>query len=65
MERIISYINEDVEKIGICHILNHKEAEKLRDKLKVRFPQATIIIDELGPVVGSHLGPKAIGLCFY
>lgn len=65
MERIISYINEDVEKIGICHILNHREAEKLRDKLKVRFPQATIIIDELGPVVGSHLGPKAIGLCFY
>ncbi|HLS53092.1 MAG TPA: DegV family protein [Tissierellaceae bacterium] len=63
--KIISYIHENVEKISICHILNLEEAEKFKSTLEEKFPKASITIDDLGPVVGSHLGPKAIGICFY
>jgi DegV family protein with EDD domain len=62
---IIDKIPEDVSKIGVCHALNIDEATKLKDNLNEKFPMALITIDELGPVVGSHLGPKAIGVCFY
>lgn len=62
---IISKIPSNVQKIGICHILNVDEAERLKNTLKEKFPEAIITIDELGPVVGAHLGPRTIGICFY
>jgi fatty acid-binding protein DegV len=42
-----------------------EEARKLQDTLKENFPKAIISIDEIGPVIGSHLGPKTIGICFF
>ena len=65
LQVIIDKVNQDVEKIGICHILNYEGAEKLKNTLQDNFPNALITIDELGPVIGSHLGPGAIGICFY
>lgn len=65
LNMMISKIPQDVEKISVCYILNLQEAEKVRDKLKDKFPQAKISLDELGPVIGCHLGAGGIGLCFY
>lgn len=65
VSKIVSFINKDVEKIGICHILNLDEAIRFKLQLEELFPQALISIDDLGPVVGSHLGPKTLGICFY
>lgn len=65
ISKILSFIDNDVNRIGICHILNMEEALKIRDILMERFPNIEISIDELGPVVGSHLGPKMIGICYY
>lgn len=62
---IIDKIPQDVQKISICQILNIEEAEKIRTNLMEKFPDALITIDELGPVIGSHLGPKTIGFCYY
>lgn len=63
METIISKIPENVKRISIAHIQNLDEAEQYKNELEKRFPNTAITIDELGPVIGSHLGPKAIGLC--
>ena len=65
IKTISNKIPEDVEKISICHISTHEEALKLKKNLQDKFPEAIISIDVLGPVIGCHLGPKAMGLCFY
>lgn len=65
LSTIISKIPENVQKIGICHILNMSEATKVKKILEEKFPKALITIDELGPVIGSHLGPKTLGILYY
>ena len=62
---MVDKVPEGVQRIGICNILNEEEAEKLKARLQENFPKAIITIDELGPVIGAHLGPKALGICLY
>lgn len=62
---MIEKIPMDVERISICQILNLDEANKVKGILEEKFPNAEISIDELGPVIGAHLGPKTIGICYY
>ena len=62
---IMEKIPETVEKISICYTLNKDEAAEIQESVKKQFPNARVTIDGLGPVIGAHLGPKAIGFCFY
>ena len=62
---LLSKIPDDVKSISICHISNLEEAEKLYNNLLDKYPNAKIGIDEIGPVIGAHLGPKTLGLLFY
>ncbi len=63
LNTMIDKVPEDVKQIGICHVSNIEGAEKLRSRLVEKFPNIEIQIDELGPVIGAHLGPKGIGIC--
>jgi len=65
VSNIVERIPDNVNKISICHVLNDIEAQKLKETIEQRFNNADIFIDELGPVIGCHIGPKAIGICFY
>lgn len=65
LSTIIDKIPANVQKIGLCHILNMDEALKVKEILDEKYPNALITIDELGPVIGAHLGPKTLGICFY
>ena len=64
IKSMISSIPDNVKKISICHVSNMEEAEKIKEILQKKYQNASISIDELGPVIGSHLGPKAIGICY-
>lgn len=64
IEAMISNIPAMVNKISICHIENLEEAKEVKVILEKRFPEAKLVIDDLGPVIGSHLGPKALGICY-
>lgn len=64
IEAMIGNIPENVKRISLCQIDNMEEAEEVQALLRVRFPKAEVMIDDLGPVVGSHLGPKALGICY-
>ncbi|HPT78932.1 MAG TPA: DegV family protein [Candidatus Atribacteria bacterium] len=63
LEFMMDRIPENVAHITVCHILNEEEAEELKARLRERFPGIPVELDVIGPVIGSHLGPKAIGIC--
>jgi len=63
LEFMYGRIPEHAKHITVCHILNEDEAEKIREELQRRFRNARVTVDVIGPVIGSHLGPKAIGIC--
>jgi len=62
---IIDKIPEDVMEISICHILFEEQALDVKRSLEEKFPNITITVDEIGPVIGAHLGPETLGVCFY
>ncbi|MHC5247931.1 DegV family protein [Enterococcus sp. LJL90] len=49
-------------KLYVIHANNLLVAEEEKEKLQVKYPDAEIIIGHFGPVIGSHLGEKAIGI---
>jgi len=63
MEKMIDMIPSDSKRITICHVQNFDEANKIKVLISEKFGNALIDIDELGPVIGSHIGPKGIGIC--
>ncbi|PKM94111.1 MAG: DegV family protein [Firmicutes bacterium HGW-Firmicutes-1] len=64
IDMMVSNIPMDVKIISICQISALEEAEQIKHILSSKFAHAHINIDDLGPVIGAHLGPKAIGICF-
>lgn len=65
VSNLLSKISDDVKEINICHISNKEAADSLYNTLRERYPNAKIGIDEIGPVIGAHLGPKTLGILFY
>ena len=63
LELMISKLPNNATHISVCHIFNIVEAELIQSKLQERFKHIKVGIDVLGPVIGSHLGPKGIGIC--
>lgn len=64
IQAMIDDIPEDVKRISICQILNLEEAEEIKTKINEKFNNIEITIEEIGPVIGSHLGLKGIGICY-
>ncbi|MEA4816032.1 MAG: DegV family protein [Lachnospiraceae bacterium] len=58
-------IPDACDLIFISHADNSEAAESLEAKLKEKFPKHRIIITEIGPVIGSHTGQKAMCLIFF
>ena len=56
-------VPENAVAITVLHILSHDDARQLYRKLQEKFPRIEIEIDEIGPVIGSHLGPGGVGVC--
>ena len=61
---MIENVPKDAKAIYIPHIFNEQEAEEVKEILEERYPNAYIELTVLGPVIGAHLGPKAMGVCF-
>ncbi|MBO1299152.1 MULTISPECIES: DegV family protein [Enterococcus] len=64
-EQIIGKRNEEIKppvKLYVIHANNLEVAEEEKAKLQKQYPQAEIEIGHFGPVIGSHLGEKAIGI---
>lgn len=64
MDKMVELIPKEAFKISVCHIFALEEAQLLKETIQSLFPKAHVTIDELGPVIGAHLGPKALGICY-
>lgn len=64
LELMISKIPTYVKEISVDHVQNLEEAERIKTLLEPKFKYAKISVNEIGPVIGSHIGPKAIGICY-
>lgn len=51
--------------VGIVHARNEEDAAKLEAQIHEAFNVAELFISEIGPVVGTHTGPGALGVAFY
>jgi DegV family protein with EDD domain len=54
----------DKNPIYICHSDDPVSAQELKERLQEEIPCAKIIINYIGPVIGSHTGPEAVGVVF-
>lgn len=46
---------------SIIHANDEETAKEWLDSLKDKFPNTTFVLSEFGPVIGTHLGEKALG----
>ncbi|MHC5267801.1 DegV family protein [Enterococcus sp. LJL98] len=54
-------INQPV-KLSVIHGNNLEVAQEEKAKLEAKYPGVSVEIGHFGPVIGTHLGEKAIGL---
>lgn len=64
-EEVIGKLTKSIQspvKLYVIHANNLEVAESEKAKLQKQYPEAVIEIGHFGPVIGTHLGEKAIGI---
>jgi DegV family protein with EDD domain len=58
---------EDVEKynVYVLHGDCKDEAEAFIESIRAAFPNANVVLQPIGPVIGSHCGPGTVGVIFH
>lgn len=69
MKRIVELLGEDANtgtsyKAVIIHANRKEEAEKWKQELESLYPNVEFSISYFGPVIATHLGEGAMGLCW-
>lgn len=69
MKELVSKMktNADVDTwkyVFISHGDCQEEAEHVKSMVEDAYPQAKVIISDVGPVIGAHTGPGVIALCY-
>lgn len=54
-----------LEEAGIVHVDCLEEGQRLQEMVWERFRPQRIHISDVSPVVGTHVGPGALGLAYY
>jgi DegV family protein with EDD domain len=64
--RMIDYFRTDlpVEHVAVVHAQAQDEAEEIAADLRKELPDYEIPVGQIGCVLGTHTGPKALGLVY-
>ena len=64
--RMIEHFRGDlpVEHVGVVHAQAAEEAEQIASGLRKELPDFEIPVGQIGSVLGTHTGPKALGLVY-
>ena len=64
--RMVEFLKADfpVEHVAVMHAQAPEEAERIAADLRKEFPDLKLPIGQIGCVLGTHTGPKALGLVY-
>ena len=64
--RMVDYFKGDlpVEHMAVMHAQAADEAEQIADALRRDLPGREVTVGQIGCVLGTHTGPKALGLVY-
>jgi fatty acid-binding protein DegV len=63
---MIEFLKSDlpVEHLAVMHAQAADEAERIAADLRKELPGLEVPIGQIGSVLGTHTGPKALGLVY-
>lgn len=63
IERLLEMVDDlgPLDRLALVHIAAH-DVESFRERLGTLFPVEQILVSHVGPVVGAHVGPNALGV---
>ena len=64
--RMVDYFKGDmpVEHMAVMHAQAADEAEQIAAALRKDFPEREVTVGQIGSVLGTHTGPKALGIVY-
>ena len=64
--RMVEFFEADlpVEHVAVVHAQAPEEAERIAAELRKRLPELEVPVGQIGCVLGTHTGPKALGLVY-
>jgi DegV family protein with EDD domain len=62
LRRFVAEFNGRIDSLSVEHATTPDEAEALADSLGSIYPREKIIISQVSPVVGTHVGPHVIAV---
>ena len=65
MELMNEAIGSRAIRAAVLHTDAHEKAEEWKREIEGRFTCKVLIVNEVGPVVGTHAGPGAVGVAWY
>jgi DegV family protein with EDD domain len=69
IDRMFELVHQDKDpadnRIGVIHTQRPEEAEELKARVLEEFPGAIVEVDQLSPVISTHVGPGILALFYY
>jgi DegV family protein with EDD domain len=64
MRRLVELVREHkrLDRLAITHALSGENAQQLADELRPLTAGQEVLISPIGPVIGTHTGPGALGI---
>jgi DegV family protein with EDD domain len=64
--RLVERLRQDlpVERVAVMHAQAPADAERVRALLAAELPDVQVDVGELGAVLGTHVGPGAVGIAY-
>jgi DegV family protein with EDD domain len=64
--RMVEFFSRDlpVEYVGVVHAQAPDEAGEIAAKLRAELPGQEVTVGQIGSVLGTHTGPKALGVVY-
>jgi DegV family protein with EDD domain len=66
LDRLVELFRQDLqaEQVAVMHAQAPEEARSLRERVLGEVPGLAVETSQIGPVLGTHIGPGAVGIAY-